>query len=174
MGTQTVLTNSRQHRNGFTLIELMVVILMIAITLGVAVPRLDTLMVQDPRKKTNRWMINMTRALRSAAIETQKKHVLVVDVDANRIYSVTEEMNDEARSAAAEKAFKLPGSIQIVDVQFPNKERVGSGTAEIVYYPGGYSDQALIDLEDDDAQRFSYKLEPLLPKIRVLDEWLSY
>lgn len=170
----TASTKSRQRRNGFTLIELMVVMLLIALMLAVAVPKLDTAIVQDPRKKTNRWMINMTRALRSAAIENQKSHTLVVDIDANRMYPASAEMDEEARSAAAEKAFKLPGSIQIIDVQFPNKERIGSGTAEIVYYPGGYSDQALINMEDDDAQRFSYKLEPLLPKIRVLEEWLSY
>lgn len=166
--------NTLHHRQGFTLIELMVVMLLIALMLAVAVPKLDTAILQDPKRKTNRWMINTTRALRTAAIEKQKIYSLVIDIDSNRMYPVGEEMDEEARASAAEKAFKLPSTIRIVDVQFPNRERTVSGNAEILYYPGGYSDMALINLEDDDAQRFSYKLEPLLPKIRVLEEWISY
>ncbi|NNK01427.1 MAG: hypothetical protein HKP58_13555 [Desulfatitalea sp.] len=130
--------------------------------------------MQDPRKKTNRWVINATRALRAATMENQKSHALVVDLDGNRMYTISEEMDEQARNAAAEKGFQLPGGIRIVDIQFPHKDRAVSGTTEIFYYPGGYSDQALIHLEDDESQRFAYKLEPLMPKIRVLEEWTAY
>jgi general secretion pathway protein H len=158
---------------GFTLIELMVVMLLITIMLGVTIPRLDTSLLQDPRKKTNRWMINTISALRAAATEKQKSHFLIVDVDANRLWTADAEMDEEAQTAAAEKAFVLPGGMRIMEVQFSGKESVGSGNAMITFYPGGYSDQAAINMEID-SERFAYKVEPLLPRVKVVEEWVNY
>ncbi|MBI5062517.1 MAG: hypothetical protein HZB87_03345, partial [Desulfatitalea sp.] len=73
-----------------------------------------------------------------------------------------------------EKAFTLPGGMRIMEVQFSGKQSVGSGNALITFYPGGYSDQAAINIESGDAERFAYKVEPLLPRIKVVDEWISY
>lgn len=159
---------------GFTLIELMVVMLLITIMLGVTIPRLDTSLLQDPRKKTTRWLINTVSALRAAATEKQKSQTLVVNVDENRLWVTDAEMDDEAQTAAEEKAFALPGGMRIMEVQFSGKESVGSGNALITFYPGGYSDQAAINIEGADAERFAYKVEPLLPRIKVVDKWISY
>jgi prepilin-type N-terminal cleavage/methylation domain-containing protein len=159
---------------GFTLIELMVVMLLITIMLGVTIPRMDSSLLQDPRKKTTRWMINTVSALRAAATEKQKSHSMVVNVNENRLWIMDAEMDEEALTEAAKKAFALPGGMRIMDVQFAGKERVGSGDALITFYPGGYSDQAAINIESADAERFAYKVEPLLPRIKVVDEWISY
>lgn len=159
---------------GFTLIELMVVMLLITIMLGVTIPRLDTSLLQDPRKKTTRWMINTVSALRAAATEKQKSQILVVNVDDNRLWITDAEMDEEAQSTAMENAFELPGGLRIIEVPFSGKESVGSGNAMIVFYPGGYSDQAAINIETGDAERFAFKIEPLLPRVKVVDEWIRY
>ena len=159
---------------GFTLIELMVVMMLITIVFAVTIPRLGSGLMQDPRKTTTRWIVNTTSDLRALAVEKQKAHVLIIDLSANRIWFIHEEMDEETLSAASEKAFVIPRAIRIVDIQFPQKERVTSGKAEIVFYPGGYSDYAVINLQDDGAQRFAFKVEPLLPKITVLDKWLEF
>ncbi len=159
---------------GFTLIELMVVMLLITIMLGVTIPRLDTSLLQDPRKKTARWMINTVSALRAAATEKQKSQILVVDVDDNRLWVTDAEMDDEAQKGAAENGFALPGGMRIMEVQFSGKESVGSGKAMIVFYPGGYSDQAAINIETGDSERMAFKIEPLLPRVKVVDQWISY
>ena len=159
---------------GFTLIELMVVMLLITIMFAVTIPRLDGAILQDPRKKTTRWLMSTVSALRAAAIEKQKSQILVLNLDENRLWTTDAEMDEKGQSVAAEKAFALPGGIRIMEVQFPGKKRVGSGNATVVFYPGGYSDQAAINLESGDAERFAYRVEPLLPKIKVVEEWISY
>jgi prepilin-type N-terminal cleavage/methylation domain-containing protein len=159
---------------GFTLIELMVVMLLITIMLGVTIPRLDSSLLQDPRKKTTRWLINTVNALRAATMEKQKSHALVVNVNENRLWIMDAEMDEEALTEAEKKAFTLPGGMRIMEVRFAGKESVGSGNALITFYPGGYSDQAAINIESADAERFAYKVEPLLPRIKVVDEWISY
>ncbi|RJQ68475.1 MAG: prepilin-type N-terminal cleavage/methylation domain-containing protein [Desulfobacteraceae bacterium] len=166
--------SEKSANNGFTLLELLVVMLLITIVFAVTIPRLDSSLMQDPRKKTTRWVVNTVSELRAMAIETQKKHALVIDLEGGRIWFVHADMDEEALSAASEKAFRLPGGIKIVDVQFPRRQPVSSGTGEIVFYPGGYSEQAVINLEDEDARRFAYKIEPLLPKVKAVDEWLEF
>jgi prepilin-type N-terminal cleavage/methylation domain-containing protein len=159
---------------GFTLIELMVVMLLISIILAVAIPRFQGSFLQDPTKKISRWMINTVRSLRSTALQQHHQENLVIDLNDNRMWITNEEMDEETRAAAADKAFHVPDTIHIVDVVFPGKERITSGTAEIHFYPAGYSDSVVIHLETSDSERFSYLVEPLLPKVKFLDEWISY
>lgn len=165
----------QQHENGgFTLIELMVVMLLISIVMAVAMPRFVSGTLQDPVKKTTRWMINTSRTLRANAIKHQKGFTLVIDLADNRFWTVNEDMPEEDLIQAKEKAFTLPGSLDIVAVLFPDKDRISTGTAEIHFYPSGYSDRVLIDLQKDDAERFSYLFEPLLPRVKVIDEWITF
>lgn len=164
----------RRSTQGFTLIEMMVVLVLITIVFSVAIPKMDTSILQDPRKMTTRWIKNAVKELRAAAIEKQIDQVMVVNLDLNRIWVTNEGMDEEAKFAAAENGFRLPGSLHMIDVEFPAKDRVGGGQAEITFYPGGYSDHATINLENDDAQRFSFTVEPLLPRVKVLEEWVNY
>lgn len=147
---------------------------MITIVLMVSVPRFENSMVQNPTKKVTRWMTNTARTLRSQALEKHKIHTLVVDVDENRMWMVSGGIDEAGITESAEKAFVLPGSIEIADVLFPHRERITTGMAEINFYPAGYSDQALIRLEDDEAQRFAFLMEPLLPKVKFFDEWITF
>jgi prepilin-type N-terminal cleavage/methylation domain-containing protein len=160
--------------NGFTLIELIVVMLLISILLAVAIPRFESGILEDPIKKISRWMISTTRFLRSQAIQHQKLQSLVIDMDNSKLWVIDESMDEQTLTTAAEKAFKLPGAIRIVDVQFPQRDRMNSGTIEIHFYPAGYSDRSIIHLEDDDAHRFSIMVEPLLPKVKFFNEWLNF
>lgn len=152
----------------------MVVMLLITIMFAVSAPRLSTSLMQDPRKKTTRWLMNTVSLLRSTAIEKQQSQILVVDLDEDRFYVADEAMNEEARSEASKRGFALPGSLHFIEVQYPGKDRVGTGTAEIIFYPGGYSEQAAINMENSDTERFCYKVAPLLPRIKVVEEWIRY
>jgi prepilin-type N-terminal cleavage/methylation domain-containing protein len=159
---------------GFTLIEMMVVMLLISIVLAIAIPEFDGGAFQDPVKKLSRWMIITVRTLRSAAIQQQKTQGLVIDLSNRRMWTVNDAMNEEAvQASASKKALSIPEAIQHIDVEFPQQERISSGTAEIRFYPSGYSDQVLIHLETDD-EKLTYLVEPLLPKVKIFDEWIEF
>jgi prepilin-type N-terminal cleavage/methylation domain-containing protein len=161
--------------SGFTLIELMVVMMLISIVLAIAIPKFGGGAFQDPVKKLSRWMINTVRTLRSAAIQQQKTQSLVIDLSNRRMWLVNEAMDEKAaQDAASNKAISIPDAIQHMDVQFPQQERISSGTTEVRFYPAGYSDQALIHLETDDEEKITYMVEPLLPKVKIFDEWIEF
>lgn len=164
---------NKKSVSGFTLIELMVVMLLISIILAVAIPRFEGGPFQDPTKKLSRWMINTVRHLRSAAIQKQTVQTLVIDLNNQRIWISHAGMSEEALSAAEDKAMTIDKSIQIRSVQYPDREQLTYGAVEIRFYPQGFSDRALIQLETDDAQRLTFLIEPLLPKIKILEEWIN-
>lgn len=160
---------------GFTLIELMVVMLLISIVLSIAIPKFGGSAFQDPVKKMSRWMINTVRTLRSAAIQQQKTQGLVIDLSNRRMWIVNDAADEEAAQAeASKKTVPIPDAIRYMDVQFPQQERISSGTAEVRFYPAGYSDQVLIHLETDDDEKLTYLVEPLLPKVKIFDEWIEF
>ena len=152
----------------------MVVMLLISIMLAVAIPRFEGGYLQDPIKKFSRKMISTVRMLRSAAVQTQKQHTLIIDITNQRLYVVKEAKDPQSLSSASEKAFKLPDSIEFIDVQFPQSDQIAAGTAEIHFYPAGYSDHALIRLEKSDGARYSYVVQPLLPKVKIFDQWIEF
>jgi prepilin-type N-terminal cleavage/methylation domain-containing protein len=161
--------------HGFTLIELMVVMLLISIVMAVAIPKFGGGAFQDPVKKLSRWMIITVRTLRAAAIQQQKTQGLVIDLSNRRMWMVNDAMDEAAmQEAASNKALSLPDAIRYMDVQFPQQERILSGTAEVRFYPVGYSDQVLIHLETEDDEKLTYLVEPLLPKVKIFDEWIDY
>jgi prepilin-type N-terminal cleavage/methylation domain-containing protein len=164
----------RRPVKGFTLIELMVVMLLISIVMAVAIPKFSGGAFQDPVKKFSRWMIINVRTLRSAAIQQQKAQGLVIDLSNRRMWTVSDALNEEAvQASGSKKALSIPDAIRHMDVEFPQQERITSGTAEIRFYPSGYSDQVLIHLETDD-EKLTYLVEPLLPKVKIFDEWIEF
>jgi prepilin-type N-terminal cleavage/methylation domain-containing protein len=166
---------AHRPQQGFTLLELMVVMLLISIVLAVAIPKFSGGAFQDPVNKMSRWMINTVRTLRSAAIQQQKVEGLVIDLGNRRMWPVTDAMSEEAALAAPPgNALSLPDTVRYMDVQFPNQDRISSGTTEVRFYPAGYSDQVLIHLETDDDKKMTYLVEPLLPKVKIFDEWIEF
>jgi prepilin-type N-terminal cleavage/methylation domain-containing protein len=177
-----MMTNSNKVQpsglnRGFTLIELMVVMLLISIVLAVVIPRFDGGPFQDPMKKFSRWMINTVRHLRSAAVQKQKIQTMVVDLGSQRIWFTSGESSaddgSEDAAVAQKNAYAIDKSMHITNIQFPKKDPVASGIVEIRFYPEGFSDQVLIHLEDNDAERRSFLLEPLLPKVKIFDTWID-
>ena len=167
-------TPLRYQPSGFTLIELMVVMLLITIVLAVAIPRLDSSMAQDPQKQVTRWMVNSARTLRTMAVERQQIYTLVIDLDEHRMWAIDAQMDEEAMAAAAEKGFTFPNSIKLADVEFPDKDRISSGTAAIQFYPGGYPTRPWYT--SNMTKQFVYHINSsrYFQKLKRLDEWVSY
>jgi Tfp pilus assembly protein FimT len=151
----------------------MVVMLLVTILISAAIPRFGAGPFQDPIKKSTRWMTGTVKTLRAAAVRQQKQQTLVLDLTAERMWMADAQMNEAARQTAADRSFKLPSAIKLMAVQFPDKGRISTGTVEIHFYPSGYSDQAVILLEKETNERYSWVVEPLLPKVRFYEEWVQ-
>lgn len=156
---------------GFTLIELIVVILLISIVMVFAAPRLDVSFFSDQERKLSAWILLTVKSLKENAVKTQTLNTLHIDLDANRMWTSMGEVTDET---PRENEYVLPAGYRLMDVQFPEMDKITREIAVIRFYKKGYSDKALIHIEDNDDIQSSYLIEPFLPHVKISDTYIEF
>jgi prepilin-type N-terminal cleavage/methylation domain-containing protein len=158
---------------GFTLIELVVVVALISIMLFLAIPRFQSDFLADSTKKVSRWILYKVPALKEIAFRKQKKYVLHVGIDSEKLWITHEGMSDEELQDAEMDGYKLPDDIKLQDVEFPDELVISAGRADICFYEKGYSDKAIIHMVHDDDHRLSFLIEPFLPQVYLYNKYVG-
>ncbi|MFO7560982.1 MAG: type II secretion system protein, partial [Desulfobacterales bacterium] len=86
---------SHRANSGFTLIELIVVIVILSVLLVFAMPRFSSFIFTDNTDRIARWVIFKAGSLKNRAVKEQKQYVINVDLDNNRFWITDESMLDE-------------------------------------------------------------------------------
>jgi len=163
---------SEQNR-GFTLIELMVVISLISIMLFFSMPRFQNTIMTDSKRSTARWIIGKVRILKERSARNQKLYILHVNMDTNRLWTSNGAMSEEDLQSAQQKGYEIPGDLKVQNVEYPEKGIISFGQADICFYSKGYSDKALIHIQDDDG-KMSFLIEPFLPKVKMYEKYVGF
>jgi prepilin-type N-terminal cleavage/methylation domain-containing protein len=161
------------NRLGFTLIELIVVITLIGLMLFFSLPRLQNNPFLDDSKESARWLIGKIQALKESAIRDQKQYSLHFDLDSGRIWETNESMSLEDSETAAMDSYALPEDLRIIDIEYPAKEKVTSGQADITFYEAGYTDKAFIHMQDGETY-LSFLIEPFLTNVQVMEKYVDF
>ena len=85
---------------GFTLIELIVVISLISIMLFFAIPRFQRNVLSDSTKEVSRWILLKIPNIKERAAREQKRYILHVNLDSNKLWITHEAMLQEAIQSA--------------------------------------------------------------------------
>ncbi len=167
-------TINNEHCRGFTLIELIVVISLIGLMLFVSLPRLQDNPFLDGSKQSSRWLIGKVRSLKESAIRDQKQYTLHFDLDSGRIWETNESMSPEGlEGAALNSSYSLPDDLRIIDIEYPQKGKTYSGQAEITFYKAGYTDKALVHMQEDDTY-LSFLIEPFLSNVQFFESYARF
>ncbi|UCF90951.1 MAG: prepilin-type N-terminal cleavage/methylation domain-containing protein [Desulfobacterales bacterium] len=158
---------------GYTLIELMVVIALISIMLVFSLPRFHAAFFTDDAKKASRWIIGKVQSMKEAALRDQKQYTLNFNIDTGRMWETEASMSQEALESAELNAYDLPEGMEIIDVEYPRQGKLSAGLTGINFYRAGYTDKALIHIQDGDNQ-MSFLLEPFLSKVKVYEMYASF
>ena len=161
------------QNSGFTLIELIVVISLFGLMLFFSLPRLQDNPFLDDSKESARWLIGKIQVLRENAIRNQKRYTLHFDLDSGRVWETDASMSQEELESAAINSKVLPFDIRIIDIEYPTRGKIDSGLAEIAFYKAGYTDKALVHMQDDDAY-LSFLIEPFLSRVRFHENYASF
>jgi len=160
-------------KDGFTLIELIVVISLISITLFFAIPRFRSTVLSDSTKLASRWLLAKTYTLKKKAVRNQRFYTLHVDIDSNKLWVSDESMSEEELENAVQTGYVLPDDIKLLDVEFPGNNKISGGQANIFFYKKGYSDKASIHIENDDSEQFTFLIEPFLSRAKLYEEYVG-
>ncbi len=164
----------KSGERGFTLIELVAVIAVMSLMLAFAIPKLSTNFFTDGSKEISRWIMVKVETLKDRALREGKVYILNIDMGTQTMWITGEGMDEEAALKAQEEAERLPEDFRISDVEFPDRGRMAVGQVQIRFYPKGYSDKAMIHIQDEDFNPVTFVIEPFLPKVKRLEEDVGY
>lgn len=164
---------ARNHE-GFTLIELVVVVTLIVLMIGLTMPQIRSTLLSDGLKRTSLRMVGMANNLRDEAMREHKTYGLYLDMVRQQYWMGFAAMTEEERALAKENAEKLPRDVQILDVWFKEGGKINEGEAVILFFGKGYVQPSAIHLGDDDGRRLTVVLSPFGGKIKVLEKYVDF
>ena len=178
MDTTYILTRDMtlkfRRNKGFTLIELIVVIFLISLMLFFAIPRFQVDVLSDNTNKVSRWIMLKVHALKEKAVHEQKLYVLHLSLDSNQLWVTSDIMSEEELQTAALNGYELPENIKLLDVEYPDEEKISVGRADIYFYKKGYSDKAIIHISNNDNELLSLVVEPFLSRVRLYNKYIEF
>jgi len=165
---------AKGNLQGYTLIELIVVIALIGLLLAVGMPRLRTSLLTNNLKLTTRRIIGIAKGLRNKAVREQKVYYLYLDLDNNRYWTDSGAQSDEERSLARQGAVNFAEDVRIVDVWSRSKGKQADGEAVIRFSAKGYVDLTAIHLGAADDRQVTLVLAPFLGTIKIYDKYVDF
>jgi prepilin-type N-terminal cleavage/methylation domain-containing protein len=192
-------TSLLRTSRGFTLIEILIVLALVATLVTYAVPKLST---GDQVRAAVRRLTVITKETQTAARLTGNVHRLVIDMpeDEKKEHQYwvetanqkgaklsfsnegdKDKKEDEDTSATGfeidarttKKAETLPSKFYFEDVEFSEKNKVLNGKAYIYFFPQGLVTKAAIHITNRKAIKWSIILNPLTGVGTVFSEYKS-
>lgn len=159
-----------RDREGFTLLELIIVLVLIGLLLVVSIPALRNNLIDDPLKSTARKLIGAIDTIRDNAVREQQGYLLYIDLDENRLWQLREAEVKPGEVTPPETGVFTPGAdVRLRDVWTRTTGTVSRGIAELWVSRQGYVDQTVIHLENGDGETLSLVVSSFLPGVEVRD-----
>lgn len=162
--TQNSLSRSTTRdtgHSGFTLIELAVVTLLIALFAGLTVPLLSGGGARDLRS-TGRRISGMTRWCYNEAALTGLEHRLVFDLQRQVFFAQRLEPDGELITLRGPGRERSPaGEAKIKDISISGRGKFSSQTVTTRVLPAGWLEETVIHLEADNKAESTVRLMPL-------------
>jgi len=158
---------------GFTLVELMVVMVLITIVTAFSLPAIRSSMFSDQLRATTRRLIGLISEASQDAVGRHIPSQLNFDLEQNIVW--LSDVSDQPDNANAPPRYQLvlPDSVWVADVATAHGGKVGQGTAKLLFSNKGYVDRTFIHLRSDDGRNMTLMLSPFIAVTRVADSYVE-
>ena len=170
---QSTFKKSSKHTRGYTLIELIVVIVLLGLMFGITVPRFRQGLLSDSLDATSLKLVGLAQDLRERAISDQVSYILHLDIREKRIWALAGNATEEEQEAARERAFELSADVNIQDVWSWSSGKVFD-EAIIRFSRKGYIEQSMIHLQSEDGRQISLELTPFLGSTKIHEGYVDF
>lgn len=158
---------------GYTLLELIVVLVLLGLMLGLAVPKFRQTLMSDSLDATSLRIIGLVEDLRERAISDQVSYVLHFDMRGRKLWTFASNATEEEQEIARERAYLLPPDVKISDIWSWSKGKLYEETT-IYFTKQGYVEQSMIHLQSLDGRQLSLELTPFLGSIKIHDGYVDF
>lgn len=149
--------DARTRHSGFSLFELIVVLMIVAITSGLAAPGIKSGWRAREVRTGTRSLAAIMRGLRERAVRRGVEQELVLEADGQ-----TFRWSDG-------KDAVLPGGATITAIRGGWRDQ--DGRVRVVFYPNGGSSgvSLIVGQQDGDSLRFGLRVDPMLGSVVIQD-----
>ena len=155
--------------DGFTLMELLVVMVLLSLLTGFAVPRIRTSLFTDQLKATARKLIGLVNETGQQARIEHRPYLLVFEPAARQVTVRAAAKKEKAPPSI--RPLSLPSGVRIVDFSSVHGGKQDSGALKLMFSKNGYVDKTLIHLQDDSGREMTLALSPFLGVTRLYDTY---
>jgi prepilin-type N-terminal cleavage/methylation domain-containing protein len=178
-------------RRAFTLIELLLVAAIIAISVGLALPRFAQSFQGAKLRTAGRALVMTHRLARARAVLEQRHFALLFDLVQGDLSLVAivpagggaaedrffpEEAETGIRQGAGAMVIepretrRLPDGIRMTDFESDGADQAVDDLYWINYYPNGMCDEYAVNIEDERGRRRTLRVDPISGRVEVEDE----
>lgn len=166
--------NSKQK--GFTLLELIIVMVLISLTASFVVPKIQSSLYSNTLRATAQGFVSLVTETAQGARAKNTAFMLRFHPDTKTFVAHPVMREPETREEEQDKAYlriKLDDSISLAGVENQQDEDDRQGINEIRFTSRGYTRKAVVYFEDESGEQVSVILSPFLGVARILDGHVS-
>jgi general secretion pathway protein H len=151
-----------EGRAGFSLIELIVVVMLIGVMVGLIVPHMRGTYEDVLLRATGRKLADAARLAHSQAITVNAAHRVRIDLASHR-YAVERAHRDPDHGPAFVPLRHVPGS----EGTFHDRISIEIRDSAIVFYPDGTADPTEIRIRDQEGFGLALRISPVTSRVRI-------
>jgi prepilin-type N-terminal cleavage/methylation domain-containing protein len=159
-------------QTGFTLIELMLVIMVVGVILFLAVPATRDVLTTDKLKKASRQLIGLERQLRVDAVRDQLDYTLNIDLPSSVFWITASDMTPEKQDEVKKNARQLPEGVTISDIVGENDKKHADGEIRIKFGRNNTCPPAVIHLAYAE-NKMTLVINPFLGITGIYDKYVD-
>ncbi|SPD72469.1 putative Prepilin-type N-terminal cleavage/methylation domain protein [uncultured Desulfobacterium sp.] len=164
-----------RNTKGYTLIELIVVMVLIGLVFSLAAPSFRDVVLTDNLKATTRKLIGLIDNIRNEAIEQHTDQIVFFDLEKNSYWYGPADMTEEGEELYRKKnTQKLPSGARLTEI-WTMGSKIRDGEPTIRFFKNGYSQQSAIHIKEERGKReFTLVIRPFLPGVKVVEHYFEF
>lgn len=164
--------HGQRNREGFTLLELIIVCALIGIMLTISAPSLRGTFFTDPLKSSVRKIIGLTNEARQKAVRSQQPYYLHLSQLENKLwYEPIQPDTENDLDENKKHELQLPASIRLSKLWLESDGVVSENKTSFWISKKGYMEQAAIELSDESGNSLSIQFNPFTDPVAVTEEF---